>query len=105
MKITLAQGDFGTYEIVPGPDKEQEFIGKLPGSILVQTDWDFPGLAATFGWNPCSGCRHSCKGSTDGTIDCRARTASEHIGRAREYLDQHDGKTVEDPGYFQTEGA
>ena len=62
---------------------------------LIQVDYDFPGVASTFGWVPCSKCRE-----TDGTIDCKHRTASAMIAEAREYLDDHIGEEVEDPGYF-----
>jgi len=68
--------------------------------VLVQVDWDYPGTASIFGWSPCKGCKEDCKGSTDGTVDCKCKTASQMISDAREYLDNHTGKTVEDPGYF-----
>lgn len=43
-------------------------------------------------------CDHS---STDGTIDCDCGvTASEFIAIAGDWLRQHDGVEVEDPGYF-----
>lgn len=47
---------------------------------LIQSDWDFPGLARTFGW--------------DGE--------DQDISGAREYLDQcaEEATVVEDPGYF-----
>ena len=61
----------------------------------VCTDWDYPGVASTFGWAPCD-----C-GFTDGTVDCEHKTASEMIYEAGEYLDEHIGDVVEDPGYFE----
>jgi hypothetical protein len=67
--IRLGEGRCGTYLIVncdSGCD------------ILVQTDWDFPGIASTFGWGG----------------DCQ------DIAGAVEYLDEHIGDEVEDPGYF-----
>lgn len=64
-------------------------------TVLVQTDFDWPGLASTFGWCPCE-----C-GETDGTVDCPHKTASEMIDSARQWLDDHLGQIfVEDPGYF-----
>lgn len=45
---------------------------------LVQADWDFSGVASTFGWNP-----------------VRAQAPA-----ARQWIDAHDGAEVEDPGYF-----
>ncbi len=62
--------------------------------VLIQTDWDYPGTARAFGWTPCS-----C-GATDGTVDCSHRTASAMIGSAQEYLDEHFGDEIDDPGYF-----
>lgn len=67
-------------------------------TILVQTDWDYPGLASTFGWVPCRQCN-----ATDGTVDCEHRTASEMICEASQWLADHEGKSVEDPGYFDSE--
>lgn len=71
-------------------------------TVYVQTDWDYPGLASSFGWNiredGNNGCEHD---GTDGTVDCPScgRTAAEFIGSAAEYL---DGEPVayDDPGYF-----
>jgi hypothetical protein len=84
MSITLQNGDFGTYLLVADDGED----------ILIQTDWDFPGVASTFGWRPCH-----C-GTTDGTVDCPHKTASAMIAEAAEYLDDHVGESVEDPGYF-----
>lgn len=82
--------------------------------VLIQTDWDWPGVASTFGWSPVrvqvNGidreqigeffCRHS---GTDGTVDCPdcKVTASEFIQAARQWLDDNDGAETEDPGYFE----
>jgi len=63
--------------------------------LLIQVDWDYPGVASTFGWSPCP-----C-GQTDGTVDCPHRTASEMIGEAGEFLRDHLGDTADDPGYFE----
>jgi len=82
--ISLEQGDIG-YEIVDLGTGE---------SRLIQTDWDFPGVAASFGWRACK-----C-GRTDGTVDCPHKTASQMIGEAAEFLDEHIGDEIEDPGYF-----
>lgn len=87
--ITLEQGDFGTYLIVDNA------TGK---DLLVQIDWDFPGVASTFGW---PGHEHP---ETDGTVKCPVCGAepSEMIGEAQEWLDDHIGDTAEDPGYFDS---
>jgi hypothetical protein len=84
--------------------------------ILIQTDWDFPGLATMFGWcimdlqavigendegEPLHGlkCLHP---NTDGTIDCACGLkTTDFISAAQEYLDDNDGKTIDDPGYFE----
>ena len=64
-------------------------------TVLVQTDWDYPGLASNLGFVPCADCD-----GTDGTVDCEHRTAGEMIAAASEYLDAHLGEVFEDPGYF-----
>lgn len=84
MKITLEEGDFGTYRLEAEDGRD----------LLIQTDFDFPGIAATFGWIPCP-CGH-----TDGTVDCAHKTASAMIAEARAFLDANLGESVEDPGYF-----
>ncbi len=84
MKITLQEGNFGTFCLV-ADDGQQ---------ILVQTDWDFAGLASTFGWSACF-----C-GVTDGTVDCEHRTAGEMIADAHNFLRAHTGDETDDPGYF-----
>ena len=63
-------------------------------TVYVQSDHNFPSLAHTFGWCACS-----C-GLTDGTIDCKHRTATDMISEARQYLNAHIGDQVVDPGYF-----
>jgi len=84
IKITLQSGDFGTYLLVAEDGRD----------LLIQTDWDFPGIASTFGWRPCR-----C-GETDGTVDCPHKTAGQMIDEARAYLDDHIGDSVDDPGYL-----
>jgi hypothetical protein len=61
---------------------------------LVQTDWDYPGLASNMGWVPCA-----C-GMTDGTVDCAHRTAGDMIASAQAWIDEHIGEVYPDPGYF-----
>jgi hypothetical protein len=63
-------------------------------TILVNVDWDFPCVASAFGYIPCE-----C-GFTDGTVDCEHKTVSYMIYAAMNYLDEHLGDVVEDPGYF-----
>lgn len=85
MKITLRSGDFGSYLLV-GENGQNRFI---------QTDWDFPGIASTFGWSPCS-----C-GATDGTVACVHKSAGQMIAEAQVFLGEHIGEDVADPGYFE----
>lgn len=90
--ITLLEGDYGTF--IVAHDDGREF--------LVQSDFEYPGIASTFGWKgpkPWRGCHHRF---TDGTIDCPecGKSASSMIVEARLYLDENIGKRVEDPGYF-----
>ena len=96
--------------------------------ILIQTDWDWPGLASTFGWSvryvqrcaecgsepdsadgaeaPCDDCDTEtaiCShDGTDGTVDCSACgvSVSEFISAAGDFLDGVDGAVADDPGYF-----
>jgi hypothetical protein len=48
------------------------------GQKLVQADTDFPGVARSFGWTG----------------------ADDDIVGARCFLDENEGKSIEDPGYF-----
>jgi len=106
MLVTLLQGDFGTYELLPGNAKIRKELKESQGeeTILFQTDWDYPGLARSLGWNgkiSREQCQHR---STDGTIDCGecGKTASEFIQAAVKWLDRHCGDTFRGKGeeYF-----
>jgi hypothetical protein len=85
MNITLENGDFGTYLLIAEDGRD----------ILIQTDWDYPGIASSFGWQACK-----C-GMTDGTVNCKHKTASEMIEDAGNFLNDHIGDTIPDPGYFE----
>jgi hypothetical protein len=107
MKVILTQGDFGTYELTPANKRLARKLEKDTGneSVLFQTDWDFPPLARTLGWNMKvkrgDKCEHS---STDGTVTCRecGATAHDFIQSAIEFLDNHDGHVFRGKGeeYF-----
>jgi hypothetical protein len=103
MKITLENGDCGCYLIVAEDGRD----------ILIQSDWDYPGIASTFGWVPCAGSltgtdRESCIVDcecfryTDGTVKCSqcGKTASGFISEAGQFLDDNIGASCDDPGYF-----
>lgn len=83
--------------------------------ILVQQDWDAPGVASTFGWDMSevqlldeddqpvhqNKCYHN---HTDGTVDCHCGvTASQFISAAIDWINSNDGAEAEDPGYFDNE--
>jgi hypothetical protein len=82
IRLDLVNGGFLITHIDSGRD------------ILIQTDWDYPGLASSFGWRACT-----C-GATDGTVNCKHKTASKMITSAYNFLVANDGECVEDPGYF-----
>lgn len=99
-------------------------------TVLIQTDWDCPGVASTFGWSTqsiqrCQSCGHMqevdpqavaqfecgecgelcdrCRhNGTDGTVDCPSChiTATQFIESAGNWLSANDGATADDPGYF-----
>ena len=86
-----------------------EIVDESGRSILIQTDFDYPAAATAFGWSvrqvqrcPEDGlCDHE---HTDGTIDCPCGvTALDFISAAGDWLRDHDGETVDDPGYFDGE--
>ncbi len=64
---------------------------------LIQSDWDFPGVASTLGFVPCE-----C-GATDGTVACEHKTPSEMISAAWDFLrdlaSQPDGAGDQSPNY------
>lgn len=67
--------------------------------ILIQTDYEFPDLAITFGWN---GKLLSKTKLRAVNIKDDDKTGAE-IYSAIQYLDANEGKVVEDPGYFGDE--
>ena len=73
-------------------------------SVLFQTDWDFPVLARTLGWNGKVGrelCEHA---STNGKVTCAecGLTPSDFITAASSWLDKHCGQVFRNRGseYF-----
>ena len=89
-----------------GPRYRDDQTGRWTNDrILIQTDWDFPATAETFGWSTrnvqvCPECTCDHNG-TDGTVDCKCGiTVGQFIDAAREWHDNNDGATAEDPGYF-----
>jgi len=84
VKITLLEADCGTF-LLRAEDGR---------TILVQVDWDFPGVASTFGWSPPPGTM------TDDTGTLAEKSLSTVIGDARDFLHERAGSTADDPGYF-----
>ncbi len=82
----------------PLPDGGLIIRSESGDEIFIASDFDFPGIATTFGW---PGCPCGSRG-TDGTIDCPdcGRTASTLLRRAARWIDDNWGLIVEDPGYF-----
>lgn len=88
-------------EILPGG--QTLLIG--PGDHSVNlTDYEWPGIAETFGMRVRH--RRACpdRRGTDGSVTCDAcgQTAAAFIAQAGEYLERvaDTGRTVRDPGYF-----
>lgn len=83
---------------------------KLAGAeILVQSDWDFPGLAQSLGWKPkavwIKGPSYCYHRHTDGTVDCPdcEKSAQEFINEARSWLDERVGRNFRiSDEYFNT---
>lgn len=58
-------------------------------TVLVQTDWDYPGVAQSMSWDMRSAdCEHSF---TDGTVKCEqcGKEPSEFISEAIDYIREH----------------
>jgi len=63
--------------------------GDDAATVLIQSNWDFAGVACTIGWQAC-GC-----GRTDGTVRCRvcSREVSDMLSEAYDYLHSQEGKS------------
>ena len=91
MKVTLDNGLYGWDYYVVREDGESD---------LIQSDWDYPSTARTFGWSGVhrgKDGRFCNSGATDGTVDCRdcGATRTQLLGLAQDYLDAHIGDTVQ----------
>jgi hypothetical protein len=108
-----------------------EIVAEDGRTRLIDTDWDYPGTAQSFGWSlkevqRCKWCKkvvtigatdeekfvceHCGKKSpvcdhdaTDGTVNCKAcgTTNTDFITAAGDWLRDNDGATADDPGYFE----
>lgn len=81
MTVTLEQGPEGAPNFCFGLYAGDECVE------FVQTDWNYPSLAASIGFVPCE-----C-GATDGTVDCVHKTATQMISAAFDYLAERDGQS------------
>ena len=84
MRIALVEGDFHTFVLLAEDGR----------NILVQSDWDVPGAASTFGWSP------PPSTMTDGAGTFGEESLSSVIGDARDFLHERAGSTADDPWYF-----
>ena len=105
MNVFLSN-DYGCYFLTPVNKRLAKQLEDATGndSVIFQTDWDFPGLARTMGWNGKVGrerCQHR---STDGTVTCTecGKTAGDFIAAATEWLDDHCNQVFRGKGeeYF-----
>ena len=90
MLVKLTEEAYGCFTLYPVNKKLNR------NSLFYQNDFDFPGLAMALGWKlstvkPHPGCNHM---RTDGTIKCSdcGATASEFIGKAKNWLHEHNGR-------------
>jgi hypothetical protein len=99
-----------TYQRVRPFGYEVSAVEDPSQSVLVQTDWDYLGIAQSFGWSLCSvqvqnrgyGLRPCDHYGTDGSIeciDCGLQPVT-FIEAAASWLDENEGTTAVDPGYF-----
>jgi hypothetical protein len=92
--LLIKENSIGVFD----PDNEDN-------TILIQVDWDYPGIAQSFGWSLTAvqkdgeQCDHS---GTDGTITCPecGLTPTDFISAASEWLYENEGIIADDPGYF-----
>lgn len=73
---------------------------KEEDTILISSDWDYPGVASRLGWSPAeiwhiSKCKHN---STDGSIDCKdcGTLAMNFINSAYEWIKDNEGDRFND---------
>ena len=94
MLVYFAESAFGHYEMWPINKRIMAQFKRETGheSILIQTDWDWPGLATSLGWVNRTR-KHDCYRYTDGTVNCQCgRDAMSMIEAAREFLDKKTGQ-------------
>lgn len=85
--------------------KHNRKLGRLR-SVFIQSDWEYAGLARTFGFSlsqvqyPSRSCPHD---ATDGTVDCKecGVKVGDFLASAYDYLADNTGKIVDDPGYLK----
>lgn len=57
---------------------------------LIDSDWDWPGLASSMGWQPC----HE---RTDGTVDCPVcgKSAADLMADAYDFIEAREGQSFD----------
>jgi len=93
MRVFLSS-EHGAYELTPVNKRLARQLERETGSesVLFQTDWDFPGLAQSLGWNIIKAHKRNCADThgTDGTVTCAGcgLGASHFIAKAQAWLDK-----------------
>jgi hypothetical protein len=100
MRVLLTSSAFGLgYELTPVNKQLARRMEKETGneSVLFQTDWDFPSLAESLGWNIRTAHKRGCVGQIDGTVTCVhcGRTAGHFIAAAQEWLDKRVDSVIQ----------
>jgi len=108
--LSVEQGGYAIHNLdAPKGASEEE------RSVFVQTDYEFPAVAGTFGFDlsavtdpdaddeepAAKKCDHR---STDGSVACKecGLSAGVFIQAAMDFLDSNDGAEADDPGYFNS---
>jgi len=86
-KIRLTSGQFGWDYMIRKVFTDGSEGTSEEDTVLIQTDYDYPGVAQTFGWA-------GAKSYVPGKIN------SSEIQAAGEWLSDNVGAEAEDPGYF-----
>lgn len=68
-------------------DNADPYSDNPADTVLIQSDWDYPGVASRTGFVPCE-----C-GATDGTVDCPHHSAGDMIEAAYDWLRDRDGES------------
>ena len=103
---------------VNAPGCPGEIVAEDGRTLLIQTDWDYPGVASTFGWDMMDvqhwpeeselakatfqPCQHESTVRTGACKECGMQ-AGDFISAAGAWLRENNGATCDDPGYFDND--